>query len=228
MRTTSCMTARAVGPPYELEFPTKVCVRRSERDRAERADDQSRSRRPTAPRVRSGPQRALSRNNTLLERAHGGAWFLRVATSGCRRTSKSSPSTTDVGLGLLPLAARAASKATFRCWKRARRPQTLGLPPGRRNAAWAGYPLADRRRPSLAPTAEFASPVGTTPLAPRDAWTPVRSIARRPTVTADSVARVVRSAAPRKSAFRVAAAPARRAAARRRSGTRPPRARRAC
>ena len=114
-------------------------------------------------------------NNTLLSARTAGAWFLRVATERLPADIEVvAVNNLTVGLGLFTLAAPGRFEANYPVLESALGDtQTLDFRLGAATllkGAGVTPPVVDGR--SLAPTAEFALPVGTTPLAPRDAWTP--------------------------------------------------------
>jgi len=114
-------------------------------------------------------------NNTLLSERTAGAWFLRIATERLPADIEVvAVNNLTVGLGLFTLAAPGRFEGNFPVLESVLGdPQTLDfrLAAGTLlKRAGVSPPVVDGQ--SLAPTAEFALPVGTTPLAPRDAWTP--------------------------------------------------------
>jgi hypothetical protein len=114
-------------------------------------------------------------NNTLLSERTAGAWFLRVATdrmpAGIEVVAVNN---LTVGLGLFALASPGRFEGNFPVPKSVLGDtQTLDFRLGATTllkGAGVTPPVVDGE--SLAPTAEFALPLGTTPLAARDAWTP--------------------------------------------------------
>ena len=114
-------------------------------------------------------------NNTLLSDRIGGASFLRIATDRFPDDFEvTAVNNLTVGLGLLGATSAGRFEGNFPVFASVLGdPETLDFRLGVRTwlkGAGVTPPVVDGR--SLAPTAEFALPVGTTPLAPRSAWTP--------------------------------------------------------
>jgi hypothetical protein len=113
-------------------------------------------------------------NNTLISDNVAGAWFLRVASDLLPADTKVvGINNLTVGVGVFTMGAHGRFAGNFPAlsWALAD-PQTLDFRL-RSNALVRGLavvPVVDGH--SLAPTAEFALPVGTTPLPPPQAWTP--------------------------------------------------------
>ena len=118
-------------------------------------------------------------NNTLLSERTAGAWFLRVATERLPADIEVvAVNNLTVGLGLFTLAAPGRFEANFPVLENVLGDtETLDFRLGTGTllkGAGVTPPVVDGQ--SLAPTAEFTLPVGTTPLVPRDAWTPFQSL----------------------------------------------------
>ena len=113
-------------------------------------------------------------NNTLLSDATG-AWFLRVATERLPAgVDVVAANNLTVGLGLFALASPGRFEGNYPALAGALGdPDTLDFRLGAHSVLrglGAAPPVVDGV--SLAPTAEFKLPVGTSPLASRDSWTP--------------------------------------------------------
>ena len=114
-------------------------------------------------------------NNTLRSERITGAWFLRVATDRLRENLEViAVNNLTVGLGLFALASPGRFAGNFPVLESALGdPQMLDFRLGAGTVlkgAGVSPPVVDGR--ALAPTAEFTLPVGTTPIAPRESWTP--------------------------------------------------------
>jgi hypothetical protein len=114
-------------------------------------------------------------NNTLLSDRRGGAWFLRVATDRMPPDiDVVAVNNLTVGLGLFTLASPGRFEANFPVVESVLGDtQTLDFRLGASTllkGAGVTPPVVDGE--SLAPVAEFSLPVGTTPIASRDLWTP--------------------------------------------------------
>ena len=131
--------------------------------------------------------RSISSHNTLRSERTAGAWFLRVATERLPAdTEVVAVNNLTVGLGLFTLAAPGRFEANFPVLESVLGDtQTLDFRLGAGTllkGAGVTPPVVDGQ--SLAPTAEFTLPVGTTPLA-RSRCVDARRvpIARRATVS---------------------------------------------
>ena len=114
-------------------------------------------------------------NNTLVSDGLQGAWFLRVASERLPGdTTVVAVNNLTVGLGVFTLGARGRFERNFPLLAAALAdPATLDFRLSAHSllrGLGTAPPVVDGR--SLAPVAEFGLPIGTTPLAPRDAWTP--------------------------------------------------------
>ena len=113
-------------------------------------------------------------NNTLMSERPG-AWFLRVVSRMLPRdTEIMAVNNLTVGVGLFSLSAPGQFHGNFPVLANALGdPETLDFRLGARTwlkGAGVAPPIVDGK--SLAPLAEFALPLGTTPIAPRSSWTP--------------------------------------------------------
>lgn len=114
-------------------------------------------------------------HNTLASDRPAGAWFLRVASERLPDTAEVvAVNNLTVGLGVFTLGARGRFSGNFPVIPAALGdPATLDFRLGAHSwlrDAGAEPPVVDGR--SLAPVAEFRLPLGTSPLAPRESWTP--------------------------------------------------------
>ena len=113
-------------------------------------------------------------NNTLLSDLSGVAWFLRFWSERLPDARLLAVNNLTVGIGVFTLGARGRYAANYPVLASALGDAaTLDFRLGSRSlllAAGATPPVVDGR--SLAPTAEFALPIGTAPLAARETWTP--------------------------------------------------------